>query len=100
MYLVYIYYINSQIDKELVAWPMYISLHHFIVLILIIHILFYDTRQEHHYFITNFKAIDKSENENKIKMLSRRRIEPMPTDSQCVSDAKNSKSCLIVNGEL
>ena len=36
---------------------MYISLSHFIVLILIIHVLWYDTRQENYYFIT--KVIDK-----------------------------------------
>ena len=42
--------------KERVARPMYINLYHFIVLILIIHVL-YDTRQENYYFIR--KVIDK-----------------------------------------
>ena len=57
-----------------------------------------------YYFITN-------ENELKIKILSRRRIKHMPTDNQCISEAKNSTSpttltprprCFIhvVNGEL
>ena len=43
--------------KELVARPMYRSLYHFIVLILIKHVLWYDTRQENNYFITT--EIDK-----------------------------------------
>ena len=43
--------------KELVARPMYISLYHFIVLVLIIHILRYHTRQDNYYFIR--KVIDK-----------------------------------------
>ena len=42
-----------------------------------------------------------------MKMLSSWRIEPMPTEDQCVTEAKNSKSlttltprpqCLIVHG--
>ena len=39
---------------------MYISLSHFIVLILIMHVLLYDTRQENYYFIR--KVIDKNQN--------------------------------------
>ena len=42
---------------------MYRSLHHFIVLILIIHVLWHDTRQENNYSIT--KVIDKRKNINK-----------------------------------
>ena len=42
---------------------MYRSLHHFIVLIMIIHALWYDTRQENNYFIT--KVIDKRKKKNK-----------------------------------
>ena len=48
---------NFQSLKELVARPIYISLNHFIVLIFIIHVLWYDTRQENYYFIS--KVIDK-----------------------------------------
>ena len=44
-------------NKELVARPMYRSLYHFIVLILIIHVLWCDTRHKNNYFIT--KVIDK-----------------------------------------
>ena len=59
---------------------MKIGLHHFIVLILILHVIWYDTRQEHYYLIR--KGID-------IKMLSRPRIEPMPIENQRVSAVKN-----------
>ena len=55
---------------------MHISRYLFIVLILILHVPWYDRRQENYYFIR------KLENESKIKMLSRWRIEPMPTDTE------------------
>ena len=55
---------------------MHISRYLFIVLILILHVPWYDTRQENYYFIR------KLENESKIKMLSRWSIEPMPTDTE------------------
>ena len=37
------FYFTFDNTKELVARPMYISLYHFIVLIIIIHVLWYDT---------------------------------------------------------
>ena len=45
------------ITKELVARLMNIVLHHFIVLILILHVLWYDIREENYYFIR--KVIDR-----------------------------------------
>ena len=72
---------------------MYRSLHHFIVLIMIMHVLWYDTRQENNYFIT--KVIDKRK-KKKRKMLPTTRIEPMSTYKQCLSEAKNSNSPTIL----
>ena len=54
---------------------MYINLYRFIVLILITHVLWYDTRQENYYFIR--KVIDKW-TKFKIKTLSRRGIVRKP----------------------
>ena len=49
--------LNVRILELNVARPMYITLYHFIVLILIIHVLRYDTRQDNYCFIR--KVIDK-----------------------------------------
>ena len=50
--------------------------------------MYYDVNRDKKItFIT--KVIDKR-TKNKIKMLSRRGIEPMPTYNQCLSEAKNS----------
>ena len=63
---------------------MYISPYNFIVLIFDNTCMYHD--------MTNDKKISLEENENKIKMLLRQRIEPMPTENLCVSRLKSIKN--------
>ena len=69
--------------------------------------MYYDMTHDNKIII----SLAKQENEHKVKILSRRRIEPMSTDTHCVSGVENMKSPttlrvtprprhFIVNGEL